>query len=185
MTVQAQAPLGIIQLANRLAAGIGVESVAYAEIGKAANTYGDCMNDVAQDEYQKGQEMIKIQSVMKCVNIATVIVGLLTLGAGGAISAAAGAGSSGFATALSSGVNGVSQACQAALAGTQSGLQTAKSEIQATAEIDDTSLQFLGKTAENDTNVVKNESQGAGKLGAAINTMLQNEGAIERQKITH
>jgi hypothetical protein len=175
---------GTLQLAYALAAGIGAESVAYAKMGQAMNTTSGCMNSLAQDEYQKGLQAISLAQALTYVQWASMAIGVVTLGIGAGLSMLGGAAaSSAAATAVSSGINGASQATQAALAATQAVMQAVESQVTAGTEADSTALQAFEKTAQNDSNTIKEESQGAGKVGSAINTVLQNEGAIEKQRI--
>jgi hypothetical protein len=175
---------GTIQLANALSAGIGVESVAYAKMGQAMNAIGNQMNTFAQDEYKKGLQAIALEKALEGVQWATIAVGILTLGIGTALSTIAGAATStAMVSAISSGVNGAAQVTQATLAATQSVMQAAKGQVQASTEVDSIALHTFEKTSQNDADTAKNESQGAGKIGSAITTMLLNEGAVERQRI--
>jgi len=175
---------GTIQLANALAASMGVESTAYAKMGQAMGKYENTMSSLANEEYLTGQQMVQITKVMTIVQYVTMALGILGLPLAAAPAVAAGgAGATGTLSAAASAVNGVAQASQAALAATQSALQTAKSEVQAKQEFQSTALQGYEKLEENNGNTIKAESQGAGKVGHDINTMLMNEGAIERQKI--
>jgi hypothetical protein len=163
---------------------MGAESVAYAKIGQAMGKYSDTMNTLANNEYQTGQQMVQIVNVMTAIQYATVAIGILSLPLAAAPAyVAGGAGATGALSAAASGLSGVAQASQTALGSALSALQTAKSEVQAKQEFQSTALQGYEKLAQNNGNTIKAESQGAGKVGAAINTMLMNEGAIERQKI--
>ena len=175
---------GTIQLANALATSMGAESTAYAKMGQAMGKYSDTMNTLANNEYQTGQQMVQIVNVMTVMQYVTMALGILALPLAAAPAfAAGGAGASGALSAAASSVSGVVQATQAASGSALSAMQTAKSEVQAKQEYQSTALQGYEKLEQNNGNAIKAESQGAGKVGSAINTMLMNEGAIERQKI--
>lgn len=180
-----QSSPGIIQLANALAEGMSAESVAYAKMGQALDTYGNHMNTYAQDQNAQGQNMIAVTKVLTTIQWVTAILAVATVGIGGAASVAATGLSTSTAAVVSTAVNGISQGAQAAVAAVQGGMQAYKSMLQGKTEIDSTAIATFGKASDTDSNAIKNESQGVGKLGSAINTMLINEGAIARQKITH
>jgi hypothetical protein len=182
MTTITQSCPGTIQLANMLSAGIAAESVAYAKMGQALNTYSDHMSAYAQDGYKQGQQMIKVEDVMQWVQYASTAVLALTV-VGGCGAAFAGV-AQGVGASISSAANGVGQGLQGALGLAQGGMQAYKSGLQAATELDSTATAAFGKTSEMNSNTIKSESQGAGKIGSAISTMLHNEGAVERQKIT-
>lgn len=176
---------GTIQLANSLAASMGAESAAYAKMGQAMGKYEDTMNTLANEQYQTGQQTVQITNVMIAIQYATMALGILGLPLAAAPAVAAGgAGATGALSATASAINGVAQGSQVALTAAQSALQTAKSQVQAKTELQSTALQGYEKLEQNNGNTIKAESQGSGKVGHDINSMLMNEGSIERQKIT-
>jgi hypothetical protein len=174
---------GILQLATALAAAEGVEAVAYAKMGRAMHATSGGMNTLARDEYQKGLDAISLAQALTYVQWASTAIGIVTLGMGAALSVIGGAAASSAAvTAVSSGVSGASQATQAALGATQSVMQAVESQINAGTQADSTALETFEKIAGNDANTIKEESQGAGKVGSAINTVVQNEGSVAKQR---
>jgi hypothetical protein len=175
---------GTIQLANVLSAAIGAESAAYAKMGQALNTYSNNMSVYAHDQYVEGQKMLDVQQVLKVVQWVTAGLAILTVCGGVLFGVLTVGANTGIAAAASSAVDGIGKAMQGVAGAVQGGMQAYKSDLQAKTEMDSTAVSSMGKASENNSNTIKNESQGAGKVGSAINTMLLHEGAIERQKIT-
>lgn len=185
MTGSTQSCPGTIQLANALSSGMGIESVAYAKMGQAMNDYSNSMELYAHDQYTQGQEMIKVSEALTVMQWVTAVTAVLTVGIGAGVAFAASGATTGVAAGVSSAVNGIGQAMQGVVGAVQGGMQAYKSGLQGETEMDSTAIAAFGKTSDNDSKTIKDESQGVSKLGSAINEMLMNEGAIERQKITH
>jgi hypothetical protein len=184
MAASTQSCPGTIQLANALASGIAAESVAFAKMGQSLNTYSNTMSTHAQDEQVQGEKMTQAAQILTTIQWVTGILSVVTFGIGGVV----GLGVSGLTSTVAATISplvdvGVS-VTQGILGATQGGMQAYKSDIQSTTERDSTAVAALGKNSDVSSDAIKSESQGAGTLGSAINTMLINEGSIERQKIT-
>jgi len=181
--ISTEAP-GILQLADKLAVGMGVESVAYAKMSRSLNTYSENLGKYAQDQYAEGQKMIVVSKVLTVIQWVAAGIAAGSFLIGGVAAIAAEGASASLAATLNTAATGISQGLQGAVGAVQGGLQAYKSGLQGRTEIDSTAIAAFSKCSESEVSTIKNESQGAAKIGSAINTMLQNEGAIERQKIT-
>jgi hypothetical protein len=184
MAASTQSCPGTIQLAKALASGIAAESAAFAKMGQSLNTYSDNMNIYAQDEKAQGQKMAQTAQILTTIQWVTGVLSVLTFGIGGLVGLGISAATSTVAATISAVVDTGTAVIQGAIGATQGGMQAYKSDLQSKTEMDSTAVSTLGKTSDVSSDTIKNDSQGAGKLGSVINTMLMNEGAIERQKIT-
>lgn len=172
-----QSCLGTLQLTNELLSGIAAESVAYAEMGRATNNYNNNMTVEANNQLGYGQKMA--ETIAPLTIVQGILAGVMAIGFGAGFIYGAGLLASTGASTL---VSGVMQASQGILSAVQGGLESYKSNVLAQVENASTSVSTFQKVSESDVNTIKAESQGAQKTGSSIWTMLNNEGAVGKQK---
>lgn len=182
MVTMPEAP-GTLSLANALVSGISAESVATADLSKALNSSQN-VQEYAQDMIEQGQKMATITTVMEGLQYAFIGLGVAA-GVGGVIASLVDAIPAALAN-LSKIAGQVVQVgtsvFQGTMGGVQGGLQAYKSTIQSDTQIDQTAVSSLSESTGSNGDTMKNLSQGASAIGAAISAMLSSAGTIETQR---
>jgi hypothetical protein len=180
---------GTLQLANKLCAGMTGESVAYAKMSYAMNEYGNNMTGAAEQQLKYGKEietlsnwMVVVQTILSfAVVAAPVAVGAASLVGGASAADAGAAAANALNTTGSIAANGGIRAFQGLASTVQGGMLFYKSDLDAKTQRVSTQISSVEKISETDVNIIKAETEGAGKVGSGINEMLINTGAAGKR----
>ena len=174
---------GTLQLSNKLISGMTGESVAYARMGYAMNVYGDKMSGAAEQQLKYGKEIETLSNWMVVVQTllsVAVVVAPIAVGAASAAEAGAGAANA-LNTVGSVAAEGGLRAFQGFASTVQGGMLCYKSDLDAKTQRVSTQISSVEKISETDVNIIKAETEGAGKVGSGINEMLIDTGAAGKR----
>lgn len=166
---------GIIAKAYMLCNLMGEQMVAQISQMQAIQAFSNIESKFAHDSVEKGDEMSKIVRVMDWIQILTIIVIPLTLGAGFAVA--------GMGGAIETAVSLSSAGAQITLGSATAGMQGSKSGLDAQTAKNTSGVKAENRNIETNSGSLKHGSETQIKIGGDTAQMIVNEGRIASQKI--
>jgi len=167
--------IGIIAKANMLSELMGEQISAQISQMQASQSFSNVESDFAHDSVVRGDEMLKMVQAMNWIQVLTVILTPLTLGAG-VVTAGL---SEGLATTASLSSGGA----QVALGTATAGVQSYKADLDSQISINKSGVDSMNHNIKTNFDSLKHESETRIKVGGGIAQMIFNEGQIASQKI--
>ncbi|MGB7128325.1 MAG: hypothetical protein WBD50_04460 [Candidatus Rhabdochlamydia sp.] len=167
--------LGIIEKANMLSSLMGEQMSAQISQMQASQAFSNVESDFAHDSVIRGDEMLKVMRAIDLIQVLTIVLTPLTLGAGVAMAGV----SEGLATAVSLSSAGAQVVVGSATAGTQG----YKAELDSQIAINKNGVDSINHNIKTNFDSLKHESETQIKVGGGIAQMIFNEGQIASQKI--
>ncbi len=168
--------LGIIEKANMLSSLMGEQMSAQISQMQASQAFSNVESDFAHDSVIRGDEMLTVMRVMSWIQILTIVLTPLTLGAGIATAGM----SEGLTTAVSLSTGSAQVIVGSATAGTQG----YKAELDSQIASNKSGVDSINHNIKTNFDSLEHESETQIKVGGGIAQMIFNEGQIASQKIT-
>lgn len=167
--------IGTIAKALELSNLMSAQNIAHIDQMQANQSLSNSQVNFGQDSVENGEKMAKLAEVMQWIQVVTMIVLPLTLGAGFLVAGSAGA----LETAVSLSSAGAQIAMGSATAGTQS----YKSDLDSQMAMDKSAIHALSRNIKTNFDSISHESEAQIKVGSGVAQMIINEGQIGSQKI--
>ncbi len=132
-------------------------------------------SNFAHNSVRKGDEMLKVVKVMVWLQMLTLVLTPLTLGAGFAVA--------GIGEGLETAVSLSSAGAQITLGSATAGTQAYKADLDSQIAINKGSINTVDHNIKTNFDSLKHESETQIKVGGGIAQMIFNEGQIASQKI--
>lgn len=165
---------GIIAKACRLSSLMSEQMNAQISQMEVSQSFSNLESNFAHNSVLEGDKMLKVVRAMEWIQMLTIVLTPLTLGAGFAV---AGIGQ-GLETAVSLSSAGTQIALGSAAAGTQAYQAGLSSQIA----INKSSIDTVNHNIKTNFDSLKHESETQIKVGGGIAQMIFNEGQIASQK---
>ena len=166
---------GIIAKAYALSNLMGEQIMAQVSQMQASQSFSNVESDFAHDGVIQGEKMASLIGIMQWIQIATIILTPLTLGAGFA--------TAGIGEAVGTAVS-LSSAGAQVITGSATGItQACKAGVDSQMDINKTAITAVNKNIKTNFDSIKHESETQLKVGGGIAQMIFNEGQAASQKI--
>lgn len=166
---------GIIAKANMLSNLMSEQTSAQISQMQASQSFSNVESDFAHDSVIRGDEMLKVVRVMDWIQILTIVLTPLTLGAGVA--------TAGLSEGLTTAVSLSSAGAQVTLGSATAGTQSYKADLDSQIAINKSGVDSINHNIKTNFDSLKHESETQIKVGGDIAQMIFNEGQIASQKI--
>ena len=167
--------IGTIAKANMLSQLMGEQMSAQISQMQASQSFSIIESDFAHDSVTHGDEMLKVVRAMDWIQILTIVLTPLTLGASFA--------TAGLSEALATAVSLSSAGAQVTLGSATAGTQSYKAGLDSQIASNKSSIDSMNHNIKTNFDSLKHESETQIKVGGDIAQMIFNEGQIASQKI--
>ncbi|QZA59207.1 hypothetical protein [Candidatus Rhabdochlamydia porcellionis] len=167
--------IGTIAKANMLSQLMSEQISAQISQMQANQSFSHVESDFAHDGVAQGDKMLKVIRAMDWIQILTIILTPLTLGAGVV--------TAGLSEGLTTAVSFSSAGAQVTLGSATAGTQSYKAGLDSQIAINKSGVDSINHNIKTNFDSLKHESETQIKVGGDIAQMISNEGQIASQKI--
>lgn len=142
---------------------------------EASQSFSNLESNFAHNSVIEGDKMLKVVKAMEWIQMLTIVLTPLTLGAGFAVA--------GIGEGLETAVSLSSAGAQITLGSATAGTQAYKADLDSQLAINKGSINTVNHNIKTNFDSLKHESETQIKIGGGIAQMIFNEGQIASQKI--
>lgn len=166
--------IGTITKANMLSELMNEQISVQVSQMQTSQFFSNIESDFAHKSVIRGDEMLKVVRVMDWIQILTIVLTPLTLGAGIVIT--------GLSEGLATAVSFSSAGAQVTLGSATVGIQSYKTDLDSQIAINKSGVDSINHNIKSNFGSLKYESETQIKVGGDIAQMISNEGQIASQK---